>query len=637
MREFYFTGEVKIHIRIKESDQQQTQSDQKSIYLHIDNTIQIQQVLIIENGSDQNQQIGLIHHDERYFDDIKIVRFKEDSKCFIAGREYTLLITYIGQIKTDSHQGVFCSVDKRILEKYNLTKTSEIKEVQDQQILDDIFENMQFCTHLEDKFARKLLPCFDEPMFKAKFQVNVVVEHNSHIAISNTIPSVQDNIDGTRFYIFEETPLMSTYLLSVTIGKFEINSIETNRGIQISTYLPYDLGQNSLDALKLAKDSLEFLESYFQIDYPLQKLDLIAFHEHCVRAMENWGCITFLLKILQHQPLTDVQGEDEENKQKVLDHIEEYKRNCKTIAHEVSHMWFGNLVTMKWWDDIWLNEGFARYMEHLVLEQIRPELDIWSFYMEIVYWQALNSDRILAHTHPVKIPIKGNETINDLFDNISYAKGSAIVGMIYGVIGDAKVFQDCLKEYLNRYKWRNASSDDLFQVMQEVSGKPIPEIFHKWIEQPCLPDLIITRISENAYSLVQRCHDDQKHSDFQDGLWLLPIHFKTTNGIQGHLMMDTKEMIFAINGLDSQNQTLFNYNAWSFHFNLYENREELLGLMEKKQIFDTRNQLMIKISYRFTKRYHDITLEKQKEEQLKRIEQDLQIQNQQQSNNDLQE
>lgn len=233
------------------------------------------------------------------------------------------------------------------------------------------------------------MPCFDEPIFKAIFQVSVKIRETSHIAISNSkIKSLEKSENGL-WYNFKDTPLMSTYLLCLVIGKFEhIEKTIPSSGVEVRVYTPYGRKHQGEYSLDLAIKSLEFYTDYFKIPYPLEKLDLVSIHDMSVRAMENWGCITF-------NNNTFLMDYDSTPTQTIM-------RNARTICHEISHMWFGNLVTMEWWTDIWLNEGFARFAEFLALDHIYPEYHIWDQFLTDVFTYGISQD-CSCKSHPIEI------------------------------------------------------------------------------------------------------------------------------------------------------------------------------------------------------------------------------------------
>jgi len=331
------------------------------------------------------------------------------------------------------------------------------------------------CTHFEATFARLAFPCFDEPQKRATFQLNVLVPEDNMIAISNTPVDKIEKTDKGSLYRFLITPYMSTYLLSWVIGKFEYLEGISKTGVNIRVYTPVGRKMEAKDPLELSLKCVDFFTDYFAITYPLKKLDLISLHGNIkfscidmeVRAMENWGCITFADYALLPEATTSLN----------LTH-----RSARTICHEISHMWFGNLVTMKWWTYLWLNEGFARYMEHIAIEEIRPNYKIWEKFYPQIQVEAFNADTI-PHTHPVEIECKATNEIDKIFDTISYSKGASLVKMLNDFIGEED-FKKAIRLYLRQHLYSNTVSNDLWKAFDEVTGKPITEMMNKWIQIP---------------------------------------------------------------------------------------------------------------------------------------------------------
>ncbi len=194
--------------------------------------------------------------------------------------------------------------------------------------------------------------------------------------------------------------------------------------------------------------------------------------------MENWGLITFSKRVL----LTE-KGEGSL-----------FIRNARTVAHEVSHMWFGNLVTMEWWDDLWLNEGFARYAEHHILNELRPSFKVWESYFTEVMQGAFSADKVLERTHPVRVEVPDPDHLQSIFDTISYAKGSSICRMLVAFVGP-EAFKEGLKLYMKRHRYGNTTTFDLLSALEEASQKPVTRTFKPWLEQPCFPLLSVERVS----------------------------------------------------------------------------------------------------------------------------------------------
>lgn len=282
---------------------------------------------------------------------------------------------------------------------------------------------------------------------------------------------------------------------------------------------------------------MDFYTKFFGQAYPLNKLDLVSVHKMPVRAMENWGCITFASHVL----LTPVEDSTAELVQ----------RNARTVAHEVSHMWFGNLVTMIWWDDIWLNEGFARYAEHHILAELRPEYQCWDKYNSKVFNVALDADRHYHMTHAVQLKCPSADNLMDIFDNISYAKGSVLCRMLASFTGDS--WTTCLRVYFDRFKYKNATSKDLLQVCDETIGQKhkisATEFLCPWLTQPGYPELLITRTQVMNdelgcevfnYRLKQNPNDPTS----DNFIWPLLINIRQASGQTSQLLMTEQEMNF---------------------------------------------------------------------------------------------
>ena len=367
---------------------------------------------------------------------------------------------------------------------------------------------------------------------------------------------------------------MSTYLSAFLVGKFDKVEVLTKRGISVRGYTPVGLSHGALEHTKIAAESIDLYEEYFQIEYPLPKLDLVALHRSLNRAMENWGLITFMTRVLINDPRTTPS--------------ELFQRNARTVAHEVSHMWFGNLVTMEWWDHLWLNEGFARYAEHYILDKLRPQFNIWSKYLKQVIDTAFQADMYLDLTHPVHVPVPEADLIESIFDTISYAKGSVICRMINSFIGDQAVFQQCLKVYMNKYAYGTTTTADLLRVMDEVSGKRVTEVFTPWIEQPCFPEVFVQRISQNQYQLTQSCFGRPS----SPLIWPIPIHFQyAISGKTGFYLIDQKESIVTLDDLTISDSVCFNSDYSGFYICTYIKEE--LSEDELEAQFSELNQLLL--------------------------------------------
>lgn len=342
-------------------------------------------------------------------------------------------------------------------------------------IYDGKIHNMA-TTQFEATDARRAFPCFDEPAHKSVFQVSLVVPKGK-TAISNTLPiSTTEHESGFEVVKFHPTPKMSTYLLAFLVGDFEYVEKKSKRGVLVRVYTTPGKKHQAGFALDTTVKVLEFYEKYFDIPYPLDTLDMIAIPDFSAGAMENWGAVTYRESML----LVDPENSATSNKQWV----------ALVIAHELAHQWFGNLVTMEWWTHLWLNEGFASYIEYLAVDKLFPAWDIWTQFCVHDLGAALKLDS-LHHTHAIEIPVHHPEEIGEIFDAVSYSKGASVIRMLANHLGEEN-FRDGLRYYLKKHSYKNTETVHLWQAFEKVSKKPVAKIMHNWTSKPGYPVISVT-------------------------------------------------------------------------------------------------------------------------------------------------
>jgi len=334
----------------------------------------------------------------------------------------------------------------------------------------DGVEKQLIATQFESHHARDAFPCIDEPEAKAVFQLTLA-SPKSEAVISNTPIETQSDQDGKLITTFEPTPKMSTYLLAFAYGELQYLEAKTKSGVTVRTYATPDNYKFTDFALEVAVKSLEFYNEYFDIPYPLPKCDLIALPDFASGAMENWGCLTFR----EHALIVDPANTSVSSKQYV----------AMVVAHEVAHQWFGNLVTMRWWTDLWLNEGFANWMEYFVPAVLFPEWQMWTQYIVDEQQPALKLDA-LQNTHPIEVPINHPDEIRVIFDTISYNKGGSMIQMLARYLG-ADTFRDGLRHYLKKHAYGNTDTVDLWDALETVSSKPVKSLMQAWTSQAGYP------------------------------------------------------------------------------------------------------------------------------------------------------
>jgi len=357
-------------------------------------------------------------------------------------------------------------------------------------------------TQFEAADARRCFPCWDEPAFKAKFKLTLEVPAEL-VALSN-MPVVKETVHGPlKTVYYEESPLMSTYLVAIVVGLFDYIESSTLEGTKVRVYTQVGKTSQGKFALDVGVKSLDLYKDYFATPYPLPKLDMIAIPDFAAGAMENYGLVTYRESAL----LYDEQLSSASNKQQV----------AITVAHELAHQWFGNLVTMEWWTHLWLNEGFASWVSYLAVESIFPEWNNWTQFLDETT-SGLRLDA-LSESHPIEVEVNHASEIDAIFDSISYDKGASVIRMLQSYLG-ADRFQKALASYIKKYAYSNAKTEDLWAVLEEETGEPVKDLMTTWTKQQGYP-VIFAKLNGQYLELEQA----QFLSDGSSGpgTWIVPM------------------------------------------------------------------------------------------------------------------
>jgi len=385
-------------------------------------------------------------------------------------------------------------------------------------------------TQFEAADARRAFPCWDEPAVKATFDVSLLVD--KHLDAISNMPVISKKKTGTKIlHKFGRTPIMSTYLLYLGVGEFEyLHGKLRNIKIRIvTTKGNKNKGKLSLD---FTKKFLGEYEKYFGIRYPLPKLDMIAIPDFAAGAMENWGAITFREAIL----LYDTKTSSTRTKQYI----------AEVISHELAHQWFGNLVTMKWWNDLWLNESFATFMATKIVNKFYPEWDLWDQFLGDAMLEAMSLDA-LKNSHPINVDVKHPAQIREIFDAISYDKGGNVLRMLENYVG-IENFRKGLKSYLTQHRYSNAEGQDLWKSIGKVAHKPVDAMMKTWIDQVGYPVVDVKRNNSKVSLTQRRFLSDGSISS--KNRWAIPIHIEEGNH-ENSILMKSQKSVVSLKNTDS--------------------------------------------------------------------------------------
>ncbi|KAL5698644.1 AP-1 complex subunit mu-1-like [Ranunculus cassubicifolius] len=507
-----FTGTVQINLEIISSTKflvlnaSQLTIDHKSVYFTNPDACKSKEYRPVE--------VNLVDED-----DIVVFGFDEELPIGVG----SLFISFTG-ILNDQMKGFYRSTYEHNGEKKNMA-----------------------VTQFEPADARRCFPCWDEPAAKATFKITVVVPADL-LALSN-MPVVDEDSDGNlKTVSFQESPIMSTYLVAVVVGLFDYVEDHTPDGIKVRVYCQVGKQNQGKFALDVAVKTLGLYKEYFDTPYSLPKLDMIAIPDFAAGAMENYGLVTYRETAL----LYDEQHSAASNKQRV----------AIVVAHELAHQWFGNLVTMEWWTHLWLNEGFATWVSYLAADSLFPEWNIWIQFLD----QTTDGLRLdgLSESHPIEVEIKHASMIDEIFDAISYRKGASVIRMLQSFLGP-EVFQRALAKYIKRHAGSNAKTEDLWAVLEEESGEPVNKLMSTWTKQQGYPV-----VSVNVKGTKLEFEQTQFLSSGApgDGHWIVPITLccGSYNACKNFLLqtksesVDVKEVL--VSDADSSLGESGNHKTW---------------------------------------------------------------------------
>ncbi len=398
---------------------------------------------------------------------------------------------------------------------------------------EDGVEHVIATTQMESTDARRAFPCWDEPELKATFEVTLIVD--DALAAHSNGPVVEESPEpgGKRRVRFAPTMVMSTYLVAFVVGPLEATEPTLVDGVPLRIVHPPGKGHLTPFALAVGSHALRFFTEYFGLAYPADKLDLVAIPDFAFGAMENLGCVTFRESVLLVDPDQAARVELE--------------RVADVVCHEIAHMWFGDLVTMKWWNGIWLNEAFATFMEVLAVDDFRPEWQRWvSFGVEREAAMAVDG---LHSTRPVEFPVGRPEEAQGMFDVLTYQKGGSVLRMLEQFIGP-DVFRDGIRDYLSAHRYGNTETADLWDALERASGRAVRAIMDTWIDQGGYP---LLRVDEDG-SLAQvpfSYHGEPGGAI--GGSWQVPVLTRPldqTGAAPAAVLMDTPTLPTGVDGTD---------------------------------------------------------------------------------------
>lgn len=451
-------------------------------------------------------------------------------------------------------------------------------------------------TQFEALDARRCFPCWDEPALKATFDVTLII--SSKLCAYSNMPEVEsiELAGGLRRIHFAKTPKMSTYLLAFIVGEFDFVQTVTRNGVSVRVFTPPGKSEQGRFSLEVAAKSLDFYDDFFGEKYPLPKMDMVAIPEFAMGAMENWGLVTYR----EIDLLIDEKKASSQQKQRV----------CTVVAHELAHQWFGNLVTMEWWDNLWLNEGFATWMQNFAADFLYPSWQMWDQFALGAQARAMSLDS-LKTSHPVQVPIKHAEEVEEVFDAISYYKGACVVRMLYTTLGEEN-FRKGLQLYMKRHAYANTKTTDLWGAWAEVSGLPIMEMMDCWTGQMGYPLVTVTSEERTKDTCILKVKQSMFLSDGSQLTkeemkgrkpWRIPLMVQAQGGEPVLQFIDKEEQTISLNLTKGENSWIkLNAGQSSMVHILYTKQmsHQLCKAIELQELPDTDRAALLSDSCMFS-------------------------------------
>lgn len=446
----------------------------------------------------------------------------------------------IGEVEMNGSRARYAADDRRgkliirgVPKRESLVKVEFTKRVTDESIFglykSKYADGHLLVTDLEPAQARTVFPCKDEPAFKAVFRLTVVTDPGL-AAISNAeVRSKEETPDGRTKYTFEPTLPMSTYLFFFGVGRFEEAERRAD-GVRIIAATRPGMSKYTGYILDTAASVLGEFGKYYGIPYPLKKLHLVGLPEYNVGAMENWGAITSREAVLVVPPDASVS---------------DHRRAAHTETHEIAHMWFGDLVTMEWWDDLWLNESFATFMDHKMTERLHPDWDAWTDCLRRHTFPSLDSDA-LSSTHTIQAHVRTVNEMHGIFDAISYGKGASVLRMLESYIGE-EAFRRGVSAYLKKFSYSNASGKDLWASLSKASEKPVPRVARAWITRAGFP---VLEAKESGGRLKLRQSRFRLTGKGEDRPWPIPVEI-SSGGKVTKMLLEKRSTSITLSGTET--------------------------------------------------------------------------------------